>query len=294
LLENDSGMPVLPGGEELLSGVRHHGSHTSIEDFAYRVKRTSAATIDFALTSDPGSGITTPLLRASKRCRLARDCAHRQGGAPQGGAMRRTWWATWAIFSACCVAGCSTGPLMENPLFVRPDKLPPQDNPLYVPQGPMSYAKLYTKVLDIVDDFWEVAYPNRYEGRIETFPSIAPGLEQPWKPGSPDFYQRLYAYFQTVRHRCIVLITTADDGGYFIEVRVLKELEDLPMPIRATAGMASFRNPSTVERQFEVIEPGVYEMNWIPIGRDYKLEQVLLQKIAQCKFNDPASTVPSQ
>jgi hypothetical protein len=177
---------------------------------------------------------------------------------------------------------------MENPVFVRPDRVPLQDNPIYVPQGPLSYAKLFDKVLDIVDDFWEVAYPNRYEGRIETFPSIAPGLEQPWKPGSPDFYQRLYAYFQTVRHRCIVLITTADDGGYFIDVKVLKELEDLPMPLRATAGMASFRNPSTVERQFEVIEPGVYEMNWIPIGRDYKLEQVLLQKIAQCKFNDPA------
>jgi hypothetical protein len=200
--------------------------------------------------------------------------------------MRRTWWTTWAAVGVLYVAGCSTGPLLENPVFVRPDKVPMQDNPLYVPQGPLSYAKLFDKVLDIVDDFWEVAYPNRYEGRIETFPAIAPGLEQPWKPGSPDFYQRLLAYFQTIRHRCIVLITTADDGGYFIEVKVLKELEDLPMPIRATAGMASFRNPSTVERQFEVIEPGVYELNWIPIGRDYKLEQVLLQKIAQCKFNE--------
>jgi hypothetical protein len=189
-------------------------------------------------------------------------------------------------------AGCSTGPLMENPVLVRPDRAPPAQNPVYIPQGPMSYAKVFEKVLDVVDDVWEIAYTNRYEGRIETFASMAPGLEQPWKPGSPDFRQRLLASWQTIRHRCIVLITTADDGGYFIDVKVYKELEDLPSPIRATAGMATFQNPTTVERQFEVVEPAVYEYNWIPIGRDTKLEQVLLQRIAQCNFNDSPPPSP--
>jgi hypothetical protein len=199
--------------------------------------------------------------------------------------MARWWWATSLAVAAVWAGGCSTGPLLENPVFVRPDKVPVQDNPVYIPQGPLSYAKVFDKVLDTVDNIWEIAYANRYEGRIETFPAIAPGLEQPWKPGSPDFSQRLYAYLQTVRHRCIVLITTADDGGYFIDVKVLKELEDLPVPSNSTAGMASFRNPTTVERQFDVIEPAVFAMNWIPIGRDCKLEQVLLQRIAQCNFN---------
>jgi hypothetical protein len=206
--------------------------------------------------------------------------------------MGRTVWGAWAAATAFWLAGCSTGPLLENPVFVRPDRAPAPENPLYLPQGPMSYAKVFEKILDVLDDLWEIAYINRYEGRIETFASIAPGLEQPWKPGSPDFYQRLYAYLQTVRHRCIVLITTADDGGYFIDVKVLKELEDLPIPIRSTAGMASFRNPSTVERQFEVIEPPLYEANWIPIGRDVKLEQVLLERIASCNFDDAKVATP--
>jgi hypothetical protein len=201
--------------------------------------------------------------------------------------MGRSWWATALAGAALWAGGCSTGPLLENPVLVRPDRVPHQDNPIYIPQGPQSYAKVFDKVLDTLDSFWEIGYANRYEGRIETLPAIAPGLEQPWKPGSPDFYQRLYAYLQTVRHRCIVLITTADDGGYFIEVQVLKELEDLPVPVSSTAGMASFRNPTTVERQFEVIEPAVFEYNWIPIGRDHALEQVLLERLAQCKFNTP-------
>jgi hypothetical protein len=200
--------------------------------------------------------------------------------------MGQTRWAALAATTAVMIGGCASGPLVENPAFVRPDKPATVENPLYIPQGPLSYAKVYETILDVLDTYWEIAYTNRYEGRIETIPKVAPGLEQPWKPGSPDFYQRLYAFLQTVRHRCIVLITTADDGGYFIDLKVYKELEDLPIPLRSTAGMASFRNPTTVERQFEVIEPPLYETNWIPIGRDLKLEQVLLEQIAHCNFND--------
>jgi hypothetical protein len=206
--------------------------------------------------------------------------------------MRRTRWAMLAAATAFGLGGCATGPLQENPVFVRPDRAPPVENPLYVPQGPLAYAKVYETVLDVLDDIWEIGYTNRYEGRIETIPRVAPGIEQPWKPGSPDLYQRVYAWLQTVQHRCIVLITTADDGGYFVDLKVFKELEDLPLPMRSTAGMATFRYPITVERQFEVIEPPLYQPNWIPIGRDYKLEQVLLERIAQCNFSDVKVATP--
>jgi hypothetical protein len=200
---------------------------------------------------------------------------------------RRQFFAKGAATLALALAGCSTGPLRENPVILRPDALVPQENPLYLPQGPQPevYDKIFQKALDVVDDFFEIAYTNRYEGRIETQPAVAPGLEQPWKPGSPDFYQRLLANFQSIRHRCIVLISTADEGGYYIDVKVLKELEDLPSPVRATAGANFWRMNSTIERQFEVIEQPIYESNWIPIGRDYKLEQVILARMAHCDFN---------
>lgn len=200
--------------------------------------------------------------------------------------MGRMLMTIWFAAATLALAGCSTGPLQENPTILRPDPLVPQENPLYLPQGPQPevYDKIFQKALDVVDDFWEIAYTNRYEGRIETQPSVAPGLEQPWKPGSPDFYQRLLANFQSIRHRCIVLISTADEGGYYIDVKVLKELEDLPAPVRATAGANFWRMNSTIERQFEVIEQPIYEANWIPIGRDLKLEQVILDRLAHCDF----------
>jgi hypothetical protein len=93
------------------------------------------------------------------------------------------------------------------------------------------------------------------------------------------------ANFQSIRHRCIVLISTADEGGYYIDVKVLKELEDLPAPMRATGGANFWRMNSTIERQFEVIEQPIYDSGWVPIGRDLKLEQVILERLAHCNFS---------
>jgi hypothetical protein len=187
---------------------------------------------------------------------------------------------------AIVLGGCATGPLQENPLLLRTDKPPIQENPVYIPQGPMDYARVFEKVIDVLDDYWDIAYHNRYDGRIETHPRVAPGFEQFWKPGSPDFHERMLASLQSIRHRAIVTIRTADDGGYFIDVKVIKELEDLPNPFRATAGAAVFSMPPTVERQFEVVDANLVDSNWIPIGRDCALEQVLLQRIAHMNLSE--------
>src|SRR5207244_4375304 len=152
-----------------------------------------------------------------------------------------------------------SGPLVDNPARVPSAVVA---NPIYIHQGPLAYGLVFEKVYDVLDDYFEIAEYNRYDGRIETFPRIAPGLEQPWKPGSPDFDQRLLATLQTIRHRATVLIQPADNGGFFIQVTVFKELEDLARPIRSTAGDAIFRSEISVERQFEVIDPTRFETNW--------------------------------
>ncbi len=196
--------------------------------------------------------------------------------------MWRTLWTAWTGAVAGLVCGCATGPLLDNPILISPAPTVTVENPVFIPGGPPAYGTVFEKVLDIVDDYFEIAYANRYGGRIETFPRIAPGLEQPWKPGSPDLEQRLLATWQTIRHRAVVLIQAADDGGFFVEVKIFKELEDLPRPVRSTAGAASFRSDNTVERQFEVIDPTVFESNWIPLGEDVKFEQAILQRLKKC------------
>ena len=207
--------------------------------------------------------------------------------------MRRTLACGW--IGALLLVGCSaTGPIQDNPLIVRPAaKADCADNPVYVPynSAPASYAALFEKVLDVLSDSgFEIAYSNRYDGRIETFPKIAPGVEQPWKPGSPDFNQRLVASFQTLRHRAIVIISPANDFGYFVDVKVFKELEDLARPSQATAGAASFRSAPTLERQYEVVEINQFQKGWIPVGRDLQIEQVILDRLAHF---DPVCARPA-
>jgi hypothetical protein len=156
------------------------------------------------------------------------------------------------------------------------------ENPLWLPSGPNAYGAVFEKVIDIVSAYFEIRFYDRYDGRIECVPRIAPGFEQPWKPGSPDAYGRLHATLQSIRDRCEVKIETAADGGFFVKVVVYKELEDLARPMRAIDGAALFRTDLTIERQFEVIEPSVYELNWIPLGRDVKIEQAILEKLRKC------------
>lgn len=196
--------------------------------------------------------------------------------------MRQTMRMAWPGLVAALLCGCAGGPLLDNPLPVAGAPAQPCANPVWIPPGPQAYNRVFEKIQDILDDYFPLARENRYDGLIETFPAIAPGIEQFWKPGSPDLYQRFQATLQTIRHRAVVHIRTADDGGFFVEVIVYKELEDLPRPTRETAGTASFQNPITVEREFEVIDPTVFESSWIPLGRNTAMEQEILQRIKQC------------
>jgi len=195
--------------------------------------------------------------------------------------------AAWMSALAVIASGCATGPFADNPLLLNSQPLITVENPVYVPGNPAAYNPVFERVIDILDDYFEIANANRFDGRVETFPKIAPGLERWFMPGSPDFDQRLLATTQTIRHRAIVLIQPAENGGYFVDVKVFKELEDLERPIRSLSGAAAFRSDPTLERQYQVIDPTVVDFKWIPIGRDYKLEQVILQRLRKC----PVETV---
>jgi hypothetical protein len=202
--------------------------------------------------------------------------------------MWRTLLLAWTAATALAVGGCSsgpltTGPLVDNPLFLKPDASVTVENPVYVPLGPAAYNTVFEKVLDIVSGYFEIAETNRYDGSIKTFPKTSPGLERLLLPGDPDLEQRLYATLQSIRYYALVRIQVADDGGFFVDVKIFKELEDVPRPSRATAGAAVFRSDNVVERQFEVIDVAPPQSGgWIPIGRDCKLEQVILQQIKKC------------
>ena len=196
------------------------------------------------------------------------------------------WWHKLAAAGTAGLlawsSGCDSMPPVNQAGILTEQPKTAIENPLWLPSGPNTYGAIFEKVEDIMTEYFEIRYSNRYDGRIDTFPRIAPGFERPWKAGSPDFYGRLHATLQSIRHRGEVQIETAKDGGFFVKVVIYKELEDLARPIRSTDGAAAFRTDITVERQYEVIEPFMLETTWIPLGRDTKIEQVILAQLKKC------------
>lgn len=186
---------------------------------------------------------------------------------------------------AWLAAGCASMAPLDNPVLVQPAPMA-CENPVLVAPGapdPASYAEVYECVLDVLDDYFEVKPASRYAGHVETLPRIVPGFDQLWKPSSPDNRERLIATFQTVRHYAVVDIWAGERGGYRVAVEVRRELIDQERPSLARSGAAVFQESTTVDRRSELIgNDSSEDARWLPAGRDYAFEQLLLRKIAQC------------
>jgi hypothetical protein len=184
-------------------------------------------------------------------------------------------------------AGCAGPTMIEGGPFAGPGPLGEAgiENPVFIPGSadPFFYGKVFeTSLQTLIDHGFEIHEANRYDGRIEALPRIAPGLGLFLKPGSPSLRERTLATLQTYRNRVSIAIQPAEHGGYFVEVIVRKELEDLERPTRATAGSAVFVDINNVARQFEVIDATVVDSHWIYKGRDQALEQCLIDALKKC------------
>ncbi len=180
------------------------------------------------------------------------------------------------------VLGCVSGPMPGNPLRVNPAlSAADVENPLFVPQGPQGYALVFDKTYDVVSEFFDVRYSNRLGGEILSWPSISAGYADP-RLGFYDHYENLESTFQTIRRIAHITIDPLDNGGFEIDVKVHKELEDLPQPKQSGVGAAVFRVEQPLERQQEVIDPAILSNGWIRLGRDHPLEQAILARLKSC------------
>lgn len=194
----------------------------------------------------------------------------------------RAWGACWLVVAA---GGCASVPPLDNPLLVRPrvaDAPGTADAPTGRP-GCAAYDEVYERLLDALDDDFEIVPGSRYAREIRTYPRTAPGYEQPWKPGSPDPAERWQATFQSVRHFAIARIVEAE-GGYRVTVEVYKELETTYQPLLPQGGPATFRGAPIADRNVDTFtSPATADPLWVPFGpaphRDHAFEQKILKKV---------------
>lgn len=160
-------------------------------------------------------------------------------------------------------------------------------NPLKVPVSNHDFA--WDQIVDVVSDYFPIAREERVhidqqiwtEGRVETPYQVGSTMFEPFRKDSVGSFNRWQSTLQTIRRRAILRVVPEPDG-YLVELRVDRELEDLPQPEEATAGVASVLNynslPSTARRRVSRTE---WSAIWIPLGRDTPLEQEMLAKIQE-------------
>jgi hypothetical protein len=164
-------------------------------------------------------------------------------------------------------------------------------NPLSVPMMDRWYVM--DQISDEIDNHFRIYREERIrvvdsvmsEGWIETHPKIGGTLLEPWKTDSTPGFEKLHASLQTVRRFAKIRVLPAANS-YRVDVKVFKELEDLEQPIGSAVRSAPLRHYNTLDQIIddEFATDGIdrnRKSGWIPMGRDFSLEQQILENIQQ-------------
>ena len=158
-----------------------------------------------------------------------------------------------SIFAPLFFPGCAGVPSESTPPLSVGTYNDAAPNPLFVQTADPDY--LWNAVVDVVDNYFEIEFEtpirvferetengerftSRAEGRIDTKPTIAAGVLEPWRKNSVACEDRWLATFQTIRRSAVVRVVP-DAAGYLIYLSVYNEIEDLKTPMGATIGVQS-------------------------------------------------------
>jgi len=167
---------------------------------------------------------------------------------------------------------------------------------------PLDPELVWMQMVDVCDDYFKTEREQRVvfsngvpaEGIITTYPQTGATLLEPWRGDSVGFRERLEATLQSIR-RTASMRLMPDPSGWRIEAVVRKELENMPRPMLATTGGASFRNDDSLYRygsplqtlgqqvgdQPRPVANPTVNIGWIDLGRDPLLEQKMLGKVLE-------------
>ena len=169
---------------------------------------------------------------------------------------------------------------------------PRSHNPIFVEQ--YNHEFLWAIVADVIDSHFEIEreMPIRLygdvltEGHIETKPKIGASLGEFWHADSVGVAERFDCTLQTIRRRVEVHVVP-ETGGYTVDVRVFKELEDNPRPLRASANASNLRFRDSVDAFADKVDVNPSSAGWFIIERDAALENQLLSEIIYRLKNPP-------
>ena len=176
---------------------------------------------------------------------------------------------------------------------------PQPHNPIFVEN--YNHEFLWSVLVDVIDTHFEIArempvrlYGNILtEGHLETKPKIGASLPELWHADSVGFKERFDCTVQTIRRR-VEAHVVPETGGYTLEIKVFKELEDNAHPLRAVANASHLRFRDNADEFADKIDTDPSSSGWFVIERDAELENRLLLEIVYRLKNPPSIIRPSK
>lgn len=182
----------------------------------------------------------------------------------------------------CLVMGCRSFNATGNPPNLG--GRPAVDNPLMVPWLDRWYVM--DQISDEIDDYFRIKREARIqvldgvmsEGWIETHPEIGGTVLEPWKKNSTQGFERRLATLQTIRRFAKVRVIPTGTN-YQVDVKVYKELEEVDQPVGSSVTAPQLRYDNSLDVDRTPLWRAKIYSSWIPLGRDFSLEQKILRNI---------------
>jgi hypothetical protein len=206
-----------------------------------------------------------------------------------------------------CLSGCSMGPeytAYSPPANSFSSQTMVYPNPIFIAASG-DPQRFWETLVDVVDDYFQIEHeePVRAvgnmltEGALITVPQGSPTIFEPWRADTGTQDQRIENTIQTMQRVAKVRVIPAPtQGGYWVELAVLKQLEDNPRPDHATAGAATLRYDSSLTGIVNPVANKTVPTGWIDKGRDTALEQRMIGHLLS-RFGQAGqrmTTVPAQ
>ncbi len=190
------------------------------------------------------------------------------------------------LSGVCCLSsGCRWIPPLPPLPRAAPQPIEvPVSNPAHI--SPTDPDFLWRQIVDSIDDYFKIESetpirlsPDSYPvGRLTTYPEISGTSLEPWRGDTSRGFERLQSTFQTIRRTATVDVTR-EEHGYSIEIRVIKEKEDVDQSQFSAAGSAAQRHDGTIVRNDNQLRQLPVTLGWYEIGRDRELERRLMADI---------------
>ena len=175
------------------------------------------------------------------------------------------------VVAVCSPLGCSLP--WNTPIETRP-----ASNPFHLPGR--SFEATWETAVDVLHKYgFRIERESRLEYVIETEPKVGSGVLEPWFGDSVGKENRWESSLQSIRRRVFVTVQPHEAGGFLVGVEAIKEKEDVAGQVANSPGLASTQQYRQYQRDLNQVVGQTRPSGWYPIGRDFALEQHLLESL---------------